>query len=138
MKKTTIALLDQKKPRPDFKPPTGLPKALHSDYRNICNLLFDGGRFHETDARLVGEYLECLYTAAMARKVFQSEGMLLMASQGPKSHPAIAVMNNCLGTAAKLASTLGLGPAHRHKIGVNLDGKATAENVSGWERAASS
>ena len=130
MRKSSLTLINAAAPAPDFKPPPGFPRPAAALYRDICNHLHAGGRFHHTDTALVAQYVRCLWEADRARILVEDQGMVIDGSQGPKAHPLIAVVNQCRATATKIASGLGLGPMHRARIAAPVDGGA--QDGQGW------
>jgi P27 family predicted phage terminase small subunit len=135
VRKSTLTVINPGKPRPNFKPPATLPRKTRSHYVAICNLLWDGGKFHETDALLVAQYVLAHHEADTARAVYVAEGMTVEGAHGLRAHPMIAVSNQARTTAAKLAATLGLGPTHRHRMAASVEA-FTSDADSPWEAAA--
>jgi P27 family predicted phage terminase small subunit len=130
-------LVDKVKSTPDFTPPDYIPREVEEHYQQICRHLWSGGRFHETDALLVGQYVLAHYEAGVARDCYATEGMLVETTAGQKAHPMIAVSNQCRTTAAKLAATLGLGPMHRHRMAQTIEQAAPSKaTATGWHAAA--
>jgi len=129
MRKSTLTVLDGGKTRPAFRAPPGLPRACVAHYQAICRHLWDGGKFHETDALLVAQYCLAHHEADRARMLYEAEGLVVEGAQGLKAHPAIAIANQCRAVLTKLASTLALGPAHRHRIAATVE---TQAGDSGW------
>jgi P27 family predicted phage terminase small subunit len=137
MKKSTLTIIDQAETAIDFTPPKAVPKEMHQHYVDICEHLSTTGRFHQTDHLLVAEYLISLHEAGKARAMYLKEGLMIEATQGMKAHPMVAVANQCRCTATKIAASLGLAPAHRHRMSLTLDDTSkgkTTENP--WKKSA--
>jgi len=136
MKKSTITAISNSTAVFNVKPPSFLPRESHANFKAICTHLHSVGKYHETDQLLVAQYCLAEFEALTARKIFMEEGMQIMAAHGAKAHPMIAVANQCRTTMGKLAGTLGLGAANRHRISSQVTANEDTKEKSDWHKAA--
>jgi len=135
MKKSTITAIAGKGAFFEVKVPTGLPRETHAHFKAICSHLYAINKYHETDQMMIAEYCLAKYEADKARSLYTTEGMQITSPQGARAHPMIAVANQCRTTMTKLASTLGLGAAHRHRLAAQTETNDASEKSS-WHKAA--
>lgn len=116
-------------PAPDYLTPR-----LVDEWKLVWSYLDETGRGHRVDAALVEAYVGALHLAGRAREEHAALGAPLTAqgSTGqPVEHPLLRLQREAMRDAAKYATTLGISPAGRARLGVDSAPRRTlAEDMA--------
>jgi P27 family predicted phage terminase small subunit len=101
-------------------------------YRAIVHHLEQHGRFnHDVDRTLVENYCLTQRQIDQARAAVEDEGLVVVGAQGPKAHPAVAILNQATQALVKLGAALGIGPAARKALSIGIESPGPGRRAGG-------
>jgi phage terminase small subunit len=115
--------------------PASLPASLKTDYSALMKSLIAAETWRPNLMPTVESYLSALYSLRSSLEALERDGAYFMTEQGPKPHPAAAVLAKATSSLATAARLLGINVSSSHPMmesGKRTSAESDAKPSSKW------